>query len=136
MANEAVIIELLRGGVPIQYTIADNTEGNDTLKGTLMELSGDRTVIANTNAGAGFVGVAAHEKKGGDGSTTITVWTNGIFDMVSDGGTDNRGFAMMLSDTENIIQTCDGTGLLDGSKVGHYLEDGTNGGREAVRILK
>ena len=135
MANEAVIIELLGKdpGCPIQYTCA---EGTTIAKGTLLELSAARTVIANTNAAKGFVGIAAAEKVAGDGSTTITAWTNGIFDLKSDAGVDNRGASLMLSATENIIQSGDAGGLLDGSEVGNYLEAGTANGVEAVRILK
>ena len=138
MTNEAVIIELLghNPGCPIQYTIADNTTGNDTAKGTLMELSGDRIVQASTTANAGFVGVTTMEKVGGDGSTTITVWTNGIFDMKSDAGTDLRGASMAISATENIIETGVDADMVNGSLVGYYLEDGTANGVEAVRVLK
>ena len=135
MANEAVIIELLgfERGTPVQYTCA---EGTTILKGTLMELSGDRTVRASTTVNVGFVGIAAHEKASGDGSTTITVYTNGIFNILSDSGTDVVGTTMAISATENTISTATGTELLDGSVVGYYLEAGTNAGTEAVRILK
>ena len=135
MANEAVIIELLgyKKGCPIRFTCAD---GTGIAKGTLMELSGDRTVIANTNDNSPVVGIAAHEKVKDDGSTEITVYTNGIFDMLSDSGTDIVGTMMANSATENTIQTADGDDLLQGSNVGIMLEAGTDSGTEAVRILK
>lgn len=133
MANEAVIIELINGGVPITYTCAD---GTGILKGTLLELSGDRTVQASTTVSAPFVGIAAHEKVKDDGSTQIAAYTNGIFDILSDGGTDNRGVMMRLSATENVIETGEATDWLVCSNVGYYLEDGTNAGTEAVRVLK
>ena len=133
MANEAVIIELFNGGRPIRFTCAEATT---ILKGTLLELSGDRTVIANTNDNAPVVGIAAAEKVGGDGSTTISAYTDGIFDMKSDAGTDVVGSLMANSATENIIQTADANDLLQGSWIGYYVEAGTNAGVQAVRINK
>ncbi len=131
MANEATIIELFNGGRPMRFTVADS---GAIAKGTLMEMSGDRLIIANTNADKYFAGVAAFEKVTLDGSTELTVYTDGIFDMVSDAGTDVVGSLMALSATENIIQTGDATDLIQGSHVGYYLEAGTNGGTEAVRV--
>ena len=135
MANEAVIIELLGidRGRPIRYACADNTT---ILKGTLMELTGDRTVSANTNDNAPVVGIAAHEKVADDGAISISVYTNGIFDMLSDAGTDVVGTLMANSATENTIQTADAADLLQNSYIGYYLEAGTNAGTEAVRINK
>lgn len=133
MANEAVIIELFNGGRPIRFTCSNAT---GIAKGTLMELSGDRTVIANTNDNAPVVGIAAHEKVASDGSTTIAVYTDGIFDMKSDAGTDVVGTVMANSATENIIQTADANDLLQNSFIGYYIEAGTNAGVEAVRVNK
>ena len=133
MANEAVIIELFNGGRPIRYTCADATT---ILKGTLLELSADRTVIANTNDNAPVVGIAAAEKVANDGATTIAAYTDGIFDMKSDAGVDSVGALMANSATENIIQTADADDLLQGSWIGYYIEAGTNAGVEAVRVNK
>lgn len=135
MANEAVIIELvgIDKGRPIRYTCADNTT---ILKGTLLELSGDRTVQASTTANAPFVGIAAAEKVANDGATEIAAYTNGIFDLLSDAGVDNRGVMMALSAVENVIETGASADWLTCSNVGHYLEAGTNAGTEAVRINK
>lgn len=133
MANEAEIIELYNGGRPIRYICAEATTIE---KGSLLELSADRTVIVATNANAPFVGIAAAEKVGGDGSTTIAAWTDGIFDIVSDSGTDIRGTVMAVGVAPNIIATAAAADLLNGSAVGYYLEAGTNAGTEAVRVNK
>lgn len=133
MANEAVIIELINGGCPIIYTCAD---GAPILKGTLMELTSPRTVIANTNVDAPIVGVAAHEKAALDGSTTIAVYTNGIFDILDTAGAKNAGIAVANSATENIVQTADGADFLQGSYVGYLLENSAGAAVSAVRILK
>lgn len=82
MADEAIIVELLGNkGDPIRYTIADGSAGSDIAKGSVMELTSPRTVIQSTNADRPIVGILAHEKVGGDGSTSVSVYTNGIFQM-------------------------------------------------------
>ena len=131
MANEAVIIELFNGGRPMSFTCAD---GTDIEKGTLMELTSPRTVIANTNNNAPVVGIAAAEKVASDGATTIAVYTDGIFDMLTDTGTDTVGAMMANSATENTIQGADATDVIQGSVVGKILETATNGGTHAVRV--
>ena len=131
MANEAVIIELFNGGRPMSFTCAD---GTGIEKGTLMELTSPRTVIANTNNNAPVVGIAAAEKVASDGATTIAVYTDGIFDMLTDTGTDTVGAMMANSATENTIQGADATDVIQGSVVGKILETATNGGTHAVRV--
>ena len=133
MANEAKIIELFNGGRPIRYTCAD---GVTIPKGTLLEMTGDRTVEMATTGTAPFVGIAAHEKVASDGATTISAYTDGIFDMVSDSGTDVVGTVMATSAADNIIETGVAADLLSQTCVGYYLEAGTNAGTESVRINK
>ena len=131
MANEAVIIELFNGGRPIQFTCADATTIE---KGTLLELTSPRTVIANTNDNAPVVGIAAAEKVADDGATTIAAYTDGIFDMLTDSGTDSVGAIMANSATENTIQGADAADMIQGSAVGKVLETCKNGGTHAVRV--
>ena len=133
MANEAAIIELLGNkGDPIRYTVADATA---IPKGSLLELDADRRVIVATSGTAPFVGIAAFEKVANDGTTTISAYTNGIFNCVSDSGTDVRGTMMSTSAADNVIETGVAGDLLTRACVGYYLEAGTNAGTEAVRIL-
>jgi hypothetical protein len=131
MANEAVIIELFNGGRPIRFTCADNT---GIEKGTMMELTDPRTVIANTNITEPVVGIAAAEKVANDGSTTIAVYTDGIFDMLSDSATQGIGIMVSNTDTENTIGTAVAAHLLDGSVIGKTLEEAGNAEVVAVRV--
>jgi hypothetical protein len=131
MANEAVIIELFNGGRPIRFTCAD---GTGIEKGTIMELTDPRTVIANTNDNAPVVGIAAHEKVASDGSTTIAVYTDGIFDVLTDSGSDNAGAMVANSATANTVQTADAADLLQGSVLGKLLETAGNAEVAAVRV--
>jgi len=131
MANEAVIIELMNGGRPIRFTCAD---GTGIEKGTLMELTDPRTVIANTNITAPLVGVAAEEKVANDGQTSISVYTDGIFDVLTDAGSDNIGAMLSNTDTENTVGTAVAAHLLDGSVLGKALEAAGNAEVVAVRV--
>lgn len=83
MANEAVIIELLgNGGDPVRYTCGD---GASITKGTILWFDDPKTVSgASIAIGAkAIAGIAAMDKVAGDGSTSISVYTNGIFDLTS-----------------------------------------------------
>ena len=132
MANEAVIIELLGNkGDPVSFIVQDAVA---IPKGSLLIMDADRRVIVAATDNAPFVGIAAAEKVASDGSTRIAAYTKGIFDMLSDSGTDTRGAMMAVSGTANTLQTADATDLLQGSYVGHYLESGTNAGTEAVKV--
>ena len=133
MTDEAVIVELFNGGRPIRYTVQDAVA---IPKGSLLEMDADRRVIVATNANAPFVGIAAFEKVASDGSLTVSAYTDGLFDIKSDSGTDIRGSVMALSAATNIVETGAAADLLNGSAVGYYLEAGTNAGTEVIRVNK
>ena len=133
MADEAVTIELYNGGRPIRYLCQDAVA---IPKGSLLMLDADMRVAVATDTDKCFVGIAAHEKVASDGSTYMTAYTDGIFDIKSDAGADTRGASMMISAATNIIETTDAPGLLSGGEVGYYVESGTNAGTEAVRVNK
>jgi len=137
MAAEVTIIELFNGGRPIRYTIANNTTGNDTLKGTVMQISGDRTVSAHSGIDEAIAGILTSEKVGGDGSTTVSVYTDGIFDMTAAAaGVTALGARCAGSGTANMITVADATDLLQSSDIGQCLEAHGNNEVAAVRINK
>ena len=133
MANEAVIIELINGGVPISYTCLD---ANGIAKGTILEMSGDRTVIANTNANTALVGIAAAEKVALDGTTTIQAYTNGIFGILTTAGAKVAGVLLAGSATENTLEAAAGEDLLNCSYLGNLMENSAGGVVSVVRVLK
>ena len=134
MADEAVIIELFDGGRPIRYTVAN---GTGIAKGTLMELSGDRTIRAHSAVDIPIVGVASAEKVINDGSTTLSVWTDGIFDLTAAAaGVTARGAMCAGSGTANMITVADANDLIQSSDVGQCLEAHGNDEVAAVRINK
>ena len=131
MANEvAAIIELLgNGGDPIRYTCATAIP-----KGTLLKITTPRTVAAQTTADTPIAGIAAMETDGTE--TSISVYTNGIFDMYS-----AAGFAVGVSVaaetvSANGVIASDANDWLRGSTVGQALETAGAGGIGAVRVLK
>jgi len=75
----AVIIELLgNGGDPIRFTVAD---ANAIEKGELMTVTDPRTITETTADNDPFMGISAAEKVASDGSTSLAVYTHGIFDI-------------------------------------------------------
>ena len=131
MANEAVIVELLgNAGDAVSYTVAD---GTGIEKGTLLYLSADpRTVAASSADGQIFVGIAAAEKVANDGSTTLSAYTNGIFDLTDSGSGMTLGDTVKLNGA-NLITTADEAGAQDYSQiVGIVLE--TASASEVVQV--
>jgi hypothetical protein len=135
MADEAAIIELLGNkGDPVRYTVAD---GNAVAKGTLMYLSGDRTISAHSGQGQDFVGIAATEKVADDGQVTLAVYTNGIFDLTDSGSGITLGDAVKLGATANEIATADdNTAQQMPEIVGIALETASANEVIAVRVIK
>lgn len=134
MAAPAVIIELLgfSKGEPMQYTIADTV----FTKGTLMQLSGDRTIAAHTGVDEPIAGILAHGMAI-DGDVSASVYTNGVFDMTAAaGGVTALGALCAGSATADMITVADANDILQWSTVGHCLEAHANNEVAAVRILK
>ena len=86
MANEWIKVELYgpnNDGEQRRYTVADGTQIS---KGTLLQLTDPRTaskIGTRTDESIPVAGVASMDKEANDGSTSISVWTNGIFNVVA-----------------------------------------------------
>lgn len=134
MANEAVIIELFNGGRPIRYTCAD---GATIEKGAIAVLTDPRTVITHAAADTPIVGIVAAEKVASDGATTISVYTDGIFDVLAAAaGTSAVGVLVAGSGTANMFTAADANDVLQNSTLGMVLEAAANDERCAVRVNK
>lgn len=132
MANEAVIIELLgNGGDPIRYTVAD---GTTIPKGSLMQLTGDRTITISAGGSNKFVGIAAAEKVANDGSTNLAVYTNGIFDLKCTAASITLGIRTRINGI-NLIETGVDADYETGRTVGQALETASADEVIAVRVL-
>jgi|SRR3990167_4210 len=134
MANEAVIIELFNGGRPIRYTVAD---GAGIEKGAIAVLTDPRTVITHAAADTPIVGIVAAEKVASDGATTISVYTDGIFDITAAAaGVAAVGVEVAGSGTANMSTAADASDLLQNSNIGMVLEAQANNEVSAVRVNK
>jgi len=133
MANEAEIVELLgNGGDPIRYTCAD---GNTIEKGSLLWFLDPRLVSGASNLGLQTpAGVAAQEKVANDGKTSIPVYTNGLFDIVTaTNSTITAGDPVTISGV-NVIATAKSGDTDLGRVLGIALEGANSGERIVVRV--
>jgi len=129
MANEAVIIELLGNkGDPIRMTCASGTA---IAKGTLMKLTDPRTASASSSTDI-FAGIAAMEKSSSDESTSISLYTKGIFDLRTANAV-TAGQLVSLSGA-NLIKTAVATDVEQGKIVGKALETSTEPETIAVAV--
>ena len=116
------------------FTVAD---GQAIPQYTLCFLSGATTVAPNTGAGQVFAGVAAMEKVAADGSTEVSGYTKGWFDLTNnsaDGGpTIIVGSIVSLSGA-NGVKLCTEAELVTGDVVGKCYEAITNGGAGVVAV--
>ncbi len=134
MANEAVIIELFNGGRPIRYTVAD---GAGIEKGAIAVLTDPRTVITHAAADTPIVGIVAAEKVASDGAVTVSVYTDGIFDITAAAaGVAAVGVEVAGSGTANMSTAADASDLLQNSNIGMVLEAQANNEVAAVRVNK
>jgi len=128
MANEAVIIELIEGGVPIRFTCADETA---IPKGTLMEVTTPRIAVATAADNDKFCGIAASEKVKDDGATNIDCWTKGIFDLYGSAAI-AAGERVSISGVNSVTKVAAGD-LLFGT-VGIALETNIGAATQAVWV--
>jgi len=77
MANEAILRTRLAD--PVNFTCNDD---HAMEKGSIVFLSGARTVWLTAGDGNQVIGITAREKIAGDGRTSVPVYLDGIFDCV------------------------------------------------------
>lgn len=134
MTNEAIIVELLGNkGDPIRYTVAD---GTPIPKGSLMILVSPRIAQIHAVIDTPFIGIAAHEKVASDGSTSMSVYTNGIFQLViKTGGTPATiGDYVSLSSEVNAVELHNSEDFDKGWAVGTAMENIAAAGTGMIRI--
>ena len=131
MANEAVIIELgPNSGAPVLRTCAD---GATIEKGTLLVLADPNTVTASTSSsyGSPFGGIAAAEKVASDGSTLISAYMEGVFDLTNCLTAAGVGNLVSLSGA-NLFGGALAAHILSGAVIGKLEE--TASASEVVRV--
>jgi hypothetical protein len=121
MANEAAIRDRFSNAVDFTWY----ADAAGALKGTILKLSGARTVAPCGADNDIAIGILARDKIASDGRTQVAVYLDGIFDcLVQD--TVALGDDLSISGA-NILKKCT---TLDGEKgyvLGKALETGTTG---------
>jgi len=140
----ATIVELAGQpkGVPVDYTVYDNA---NIEKLTICIMSGARIAAATTGDSVStapnnskFAGIAATDKESGDGSTSLGLYTKGIFNMLSTPtiGAEQaiaQGNWVVISGA-NLIRNATELDALSGALIGKAVEDIAAGGYGKVAI--
>lgn len=133
MANEAVIIELLGNkGDPVQFVCVD---GDAFPKGTILKLSDNREADLSSADGEICAGICAMEKVASDGATTVTAYTNGIFDLTEAGvGAITVGVPITIGGA-NLITIAAAGEAETGDIMGHCLATFAKNETQSCRVL-
>jgi hypothetical protein len=132
MANEAVIVNLgPNGGNPIKFTVADDT---NISKGALLGLVDPRTAsggvtLANSTP---FAGIAAADKEANDGSTKLSAYTEGIFDLTCGPAVSPAGLLVSIS-LGNLVKPATEAEVVTGDVIGKTYETGT--AAEKIQVM-
>lgn len=127
---QAKVIELeYSTGNPRRYTVADGTAIS---KGILLVLSDPRTA-AGTSTATGWnspcAGISAMDKEANDGSTSITAWTRGIFDLRASGAINIGSPVVMAGSNEVKVTDVGSSGAI---VIGYALETASD--QEVINV--
>lgn len=136
MANEWTAVELYgsnNDGAPRRYTIADATAVS---KGQLLALSDPRTVTAANATTLVYAGVASEEHKPNIGVTSVSAWTDGVFEAVCSGAISiGAGITGAENNQIQVSGALVGANLASGAIcLGYSFEDGANAETINVRL--
>ena len=129
MANEAIMVQQLEERL-LECTVAD---GATIEKGTLLKLTDPNTGVASGADGDIFLGIAAYEKVASDGSTRMSVWRSGVFDLKDSGSGVTVGDIVKLAGANLIATADDDTIEKSGEIVGIALQTGS--ASEVIEVL-
>ena len=134
MANEAVCIETPK--IIKRYTV---TDGVAIPYGTILAISGGTVSVnvakATSNTlNEAFAGIAIEEKTASDGITEIGAAIDGVWDLAQNANGAGTVGTMCCLSGANIVRTAAAGDLLTGGLVGKYLETGTAGAANRVRL--
>lgn len=134
MAKEAEISELLgNGGDPISYTVSSATT---IPKGSVMEMEDLRTMKMVSAADKPLAGIAAAEKSSSDATTSLSVYTNGVFKMYAGTTGCTVGHQVVSEAGGNTVKNFDTLDNETGDVLGYAMETATNGETLLIRVKK
>ena len=130
MANEAKLVQRLQDRLSQGIVAEDAT----ILKGTILQI-GDANVLSASSAdGEFFGGIAYADKVADDGSTTLAVWTKGVFDMKLTTATIAAGEPVKIAGANLVAIADDDTAANSNEIIGYALQDGANDEVIEVRL--
>lgn len=120
MANEAVLVQ--EYSLPVNFTCAD---GTGIEQGAICKLSDPMTAALSDGDEDYIAGIVQTEKIASDGTTSVSLYRDGIFRMKLSGSV-TAGQTVAKAANSNVVKVADATCV--GSKtLGIALEDGTEG---------
>jgi len=131
MANEAIL--RTRFSDPINFGCTETAME----KGTILKLSGARSVGPTSTDGDVCIGVLAREKIAGDGRTQVAVFVDGIFDVQCDHTIPAIALGSQVGMSgANVIKIFTAGDSEDGTTLGNALEANTAEGYMQVMLGK
>jgi hypothetical protein len=133
MANEAVKVELTNStGFQRRFTVADSA---GIAKGSLLKLTDPRTAAQSDGTGDPIAGIAAMEKVAYDGSTSISVYTDGIFEMLASGAIILGQPVKSAANVANSVMAAYASSAASGAQViGYCMETAADGETVNIRV--
>lgn len=132
MAVASITTLLGNQGDPVEYTVDQSIA---VPLGTLMKISASpQTAAAATADGDFFAGIAAVEKKAGDGITKLALITHCIAEMTAGTGVTSLGQPQKISAANAVIDADDDTIENSNEVVGISLETVADAARGAVLV--
>ena len=126
MASEAVKIELTNNdGFPRRFAVES---GAGITKGAFLTLTDPRTASTASIADTACAGIASMDKEYNDYSTSITAWTDGIFEVYASnavviGAPLSLGVVAADTRTVNHVKVASAASISSGAKIiGYALE--------------
>ena len=130
MANEPSPISISSVLHPVRRTVADTPTIE---KYTYLKLADPNTASAATGTGDVFGGIAAFEKVASDGSTNLSAYMDGVFDLYASGATIAIGAAVTNSGA-NVIRTATEAEIAAGQWCGWAEEASASATPEMIRV--
>jgi len=129
----ASVVELTNStGFPRRFTCAS---GVAITKGTVLQLTEPRTASEVSGPEQPLCGIAAMDKSATDFSTSITAWTDGIFDVVASGAI-SKGAPLVSAGANDLKIATNATGAFSSgaSIIGYALEDAAANITEKINV--
>ena len=129
MANETILVQRLQDRLST-VVVADGTAIE---KGTILQLTDANIGSPSSADGEFFAGIAASEKVANDGSTSLAVWTKGVFDIKLTAATVAAGEPVKIAGANLAAIADDATIANSREIIGYAMQDGV--ASEVIQVM-